>query len=272
MAGQCSARCGTPQCSISGILCSIVPSPCLRVPAFPERRTPRRGGRSVAEGSLPAPTPCFCSPSRSAANELRESFHHWVRTLRFPVTRDRLGSLLSYIPPAEDRPVVTPLSAADIQLARDLWDEIRQDVRQVVTNWADRLTEHLRAALGAEHATAVQRERERFQSRQGELSHLIQQQSLARLEREIDELVAEQQQGTLFDTEQRVAELARSQRAKEEEVARRRVHYEELRRLLDRERERVLGVLLPRRYAMRGDAQVLPVAVEIRLPGEARKV
>jgi hypothetical protein len=99
------------------------------------------------------------------------------------------------------------------------------------------------------------------------LSHLIQEQSLARLEREIEELVAEQRQGTLFDTEQLVTELARSQRAKEEELARRRAHYEELRRLLDRERERVLDVLLPRRYAMRGDAQVLPVAVEIRLPG-----
>ncbi len=90
---------------------------------------------------------------------------------------------------------------------------------------------------------------------------------MARLEREVEQLEAEQRQGMLFDTEQRLAELARSQRAKEEELDRRRAHYEELRRLLERERARVLGVLLPHRYAMRGEAQVFPVAIEIRLSG-----
>jgi hypothetical protein len=223
---------------------------------------------TVRHGAVPhgADAVVLLTVEELAINELREGFHHWVRTIRFPVTRDKLGPQLPHLPPAGDRPVATTASAADIRRARDLWDEIRQDVRQVVITWGDQLTEHLRTALSAEQASAVQRERERFQSRQGELSHLIQEQSLARLEREIEELVAEQRQGTLFDVEHRVPDLARSQRAKEEELSRRRAHYEELRRLLERERERVLGILLPRRYAMRGDAQVLPVAVEIRLP------
>jgi hypothetical protein len=202
-----------------------------------------------------------------AVNELRESFHHWVRTLRFPVAKDGLGSLLPHVAPAEDRSVATLQSTQDILRARELWDEIRQEARRAVTDWAASLTQRLRTALATEQTVATQRERERFQSRQGELSHLIQEQSLARLEREVEQLVAEQQQGVLFDTDHRLADLARSQRAKEEELARRRGHYEELRRLLERERERVLGVLLPRRYAMRGDAQVFPVAIEIRLPG-----
>jgi hypothetical protein len=38
---------------------------------------------------------------------------------------------------------------------------------------------------------------------------------------------------------------------------------------LDRERERVLKLLLPKRHTMVGDAQVFPVCVEIRFPGGA---
>jgi len=44
----------------------------------------------------------------------------------------------------------------------------------------------------------------------------------------------------------------------------------ELREQLERERTRVLQHLLPRRYEMRGEAQVFPVAVEIRLPEVTR--
>ena len=70
----------------------------------------------------------------------------------------------------------------------------------------------------------------------------------------------------LFDAEGRVDELERSLNAAEEELQRRREHYERLRLQLDRERQRVLEHVLPRRYRVRGEAQVLPVAVEIRLP------
>jgi hypothetical protein len=74
----------------------------------------------------------------------------------------------------------------------------------------------------------------------------------------------------LFDPEDRVAELLRSEHAKKEELQRRRGHYEELRQQLAQERERVTDHLIPKRFAMRGDAQVFPVAVEIRLPEEPR--
>ncbi|HOI54238.1 MAG TPA: hypothetical protein PLP01_03225, partial [Phycisphaerae bacterium] len=61
-------------------------------------------------------------------------------------------------------------------------------------------------------------------------------------------------------------ELERSIEAKEEELKRRQQHYEEVRDQLARERERITKILLPRRYALMGDAQVFPVAVEVRLP------
>jgi hypothetical protein len=224
---------------------------------------------TVRRGKVPAGADALLllTVEELAVNELRESFHHWVRTLRFPVAKDRIGPLLSHVAPAEDRSVATLLTKEEVQRARDLWDEIRLDVRRAVTDWAGDLTRRLGTALDDEQTSAVRRERERFQSRQGELSQLIQEQTLARLEREVEQMEAEQRQGMLFDSEQRLAELARSRRAKEEELDRRRAHYEELRRLLERERARVLGVLLPRRYAMHGEAQAFPVSVEIRLPG-----
>ena len=41
-------------------------------------------------------------------------------------------------------------------------------------------------------------------------------------------------------------------------------HTEDLREQLNRERERIMNQLLPRRYSLRGEAQCLPVTVEIR--------
>ncbi len=48
--------------------------------------------------------------------------------------------------------------------------------------------------------------------------------------------------------------------------ARRQLHFEEIREQLEKERERILKHLLPRRHAMSGAAQVFPVSLEVRLP------
>lgn len=57
---------------------------------------------------------------------------------------------------------------------------------------------------------------------------------------------------------------------KRAEIERRTRHYEEVRAQLERERERILRYLLPKRHAMSSDAQVFPVTLEVRLPGEMR--
>jgi superfamily II DNA or RNA helicase len=199
-------------------------------------------------------------------NELRESVHHWVRTFRLPIRRHELGAALSHVSATRLR-VEGSLSAADMERARALWEEVARDVRRLVADRARALTDRLRRALDREREAALRQERERFLSRQGELSALIEQQTLARIEREIGALETERRQGTLFDPDGRLEELLRSERAKREELERRREHYEELRAQLGRERERVVEHLIPRRYALRGEAQVFPVAVEIRLPG-----
>lgn len=205
-----------------------------------------------------------------AVNELRESFHHWVRTLQIPLKGGTISEPLPHEPAGSQRRASSPISEQDVRQAQALWDEVQPEVRSLVHDRAAALTKALQDSLAHEYEQARQQESERFQSRQGELSTLIEQQSLARLEREIAALQAEQQQGLLFDSEQRLGDLARSIETKKEELARRRSHYEELRRQLAKERDRVIEHLLPKRYQLRGAAQVFPVAVEIRLPERAR--
>ena len=98
------------------------------------------------------------------------------------------------------------------------------------------------------------------------MSALIEQSTLARLTREIEALTGRAQQRGLFDDDERLAELKRSIEERQEELTRRRRHYEEIRDQLQHERARILEHLLPARFSLAGSAQVFPVAVEIRLP------
>ena len=89
---------------------------------------------------------------------------------------------------------------------------------------------------------------------------------MAKLEKEIARLKRERQQGRLFENQAHLDELDKSLEIKKEELQRRTAHYEEVREQLAKERERILNRLLPRRYALQGEAQVFPVAVEVRFP------
>jgi superfamily II DNA or RNA helicase len=202
-----------------------------------------------------------------AVNELRETFHHWVRTIRLPVIRGELGEPLDHVPAKRFRPhEAGTASPANRARAREIWQEIEIDVRSRLRDLQGDLTAKMGDLLDRERLEALAREQEIYQARHGELSKLIQAQTVQRLERELDALRAEVEQGVLFDPGSRLEELERSIQAKEEEIRRRISHYEELREQLGRERERVFQHVLPKRFALRGEAQVFPVAVEIRLP------
>ena len=236
----------------------------LRFPGAADRATRwtvRRGG--VPRG---AEAILIITVEELAVNELRESFHHWVRTLRVPIGKGELQATEPHEPVRAMQAGCRAARAGDMTKARALWDDVAIDAASLVRNLADELTTRLSAALADERDVAMAREQERFKSRQGELSALIEDQSLARLEREIEDLEHQRRQGTLFDAEDRLKEILQSQQVKEEELRRRKAHIEDLRRQLARERERIVEGVLPKRYTMRGGAQVFPVAVEIRLP------
>ena len=131
------------------------------------------------------------------------------------------------------------------------------------------LTDRLRGQLEVDGADARSREDERYRQRQGEVSQLIERSTLDRLNREIQQLDAKRRQGRLFDETGLLAEIEQSMEARQEEIRRRQQHYADIREQLQQELIRILERLLPARFSLAGDAQVFPVAVEIRVP-EAR--
>lgn len=205
-----------------------------------------------------------------AVNELRESFHHWVHTLRFPIRNGDLGAMLPHEPAARHRAGYHVISEADVERARDIWSDVERDVQKAVKAFGKRLQSEIEKALARERAEAQKRERERFQSRRGELSAMIEAQRKKSREQRLEEIEAELRQEMLFYDERRVAYLMESKREILLELDRSDRHYEELRAQLEKEQARVLDQIVPSRFAMRGEVQVLPVAVEIRLPEVVR--
>jgi superfamily II DNA or RNA helicase len=209
-----------------------------------------------------------------AVNELRETFHHWVRTVAFPVRNGRPEEPIAHVPAAMLGASAAPAPAAGrhLERARTVFEDVEADLKAWLHRHASSLTAVLEEQLRVEGTRARQLEEERYRSRQGEVSALIAETTIAKLEREIDELKARRQQGLLFEEAEALDRLDRSIEEKQKEIERRTRHYDEIRAQLERERERILKYLLPRRHAMSGHAQVFPVAVEIRLPAEGAAV
>ncbi len=224
------------------------------------RWTVRHGGVPVGAQAL-----ILLSVEELAVNDLREAFHHWVRTIAFPIVDGALGVPLAHEPARSLHGAHTTHDAADHERARSLYDGVEPELRRAVGEHAGTLTTCLRQALEQSHSQARASEDERYKSRHGEVSALIVENTLRKLEREIEQLQSERRQGLLFEDATRLDEGIADKQA---EIKRRRQHYEEVRDQLERERKRILEHLLPRRHRMSGDAQTFPVGVEIRLPGD----
>ena len=226
------------------------------------RWTVRRGGVPRGYDAL-----VLLSLEELAVNELRETFHHWVRTLTLPVRDGALGAPLTHAPARNLAATVRPVDeAGDRDLARRIVLDVEADLEAVAAHRAEELTAALRARLDTDGAEALRRENERYRSRQGEVSELIERNRIQRLERQIEKLRRERQQGRLFEQRGDLDRIASSIQEKEREIDRRRRHYEDAREQLERERRRIVDRLLPRRHALAGDAQAFPVAIEVRLP------
>ncbi len=246
-------------------------------PAETARWTVRRGGVPHGVDAL-----ILLSLEELAVNELRETFHHWVRTITLPVRGGVLGKRQRHAParnlaasartphtdagngsPPGPAPAPTP---AEHDLARTTFLNVEAELEAVVTRHAEDLTESLREQLQVDGKEALKREDERYRSRQGEVSELIEQTRIQRLEREIEKLRREQQQRLLFDQRRDLERIAGSIQEKQREIEHRRRHYEDAREQLERERRRIVDRLLPKRHALAGKAQAFPVAIEVRLP------
>ena len=185
-------------------------------------------------------------------NELRETFHHWVRTYQLPVRKGQLGELLPHTSARNLRNCRACQDDASVKAAGHLLGEFEPDLQDFVKRAREDLTGKLRELLDSDGKAAVEEEDRRYQSRQGEVSSLIAENTLAKIEREISQLKQQRRQGRLFESQSFFDELDRSIEIKQEEMERRRRHYEEVRQQLAHERERITKFLLPRRYALQG--------------------
>ncbi len=199
-------------------------------------------------------------------NELRETFHHWVRTVAFPIAKGKLGKPLPHRAAVElrgGRPVTDP---ARIEEAREMAEDVLRPLKAWVDAHAEGLTDILRERLRKAGEEAKLNEEARYQSRMGEVSALITSNTIEKLNREIEALRIERQQGLLFAEADRFDEIDKNIEEKQAEIVRRTRHHEEVKRQLERERERILKNLLPKRHALAGQAHVFPITLELRLP------
>ena len=241
--------------------------------ALTRRRFPGAGEEvsrwTVRQGDVPSGVEALVlvSLEELAVNDLRETFHHWARTILFPIRKSVLGKPIAHRPALELRRAAAVSDEKLHTRARDLLDEIYPDLKRFLTEYTAKLTSGLKKQLEVSGNQARRQEEERYRSRQGEVSTLIAENTLAKLEKEIDKLKMERRQGLLFDEDARIDAIDRYIEEKQAEIARRTRHYEEVRIQLEKERERIIRYLLPRRHAMSAEAQVFPVAIEVRLPG-----
>lgn len=203
-----------------------------------------------------------------AVNELRETFHHWTRTLAWPVRGGRLGDLLPHLPPKDRAAEVSAENAdeATLNAACALWLAIDEDVTEALVDWRTQLTSAIHTRLESAVEDALARETERFQQRQGEISKLIQNNRIESIEKEIETIRSEMRQELLFDDMRK--ELVKKREALEEERHYRTRHLENLQAYLGKERERVIRHLIPARHRLAGEVKLLPFALEIRLPAK----
>lgn len=196
-----------------------------------------------------------------AVNELRETCHHVVRTLAFPINDGQLGDALPHQPPAA---YASHLASGELSLARQLWTDIDRALKTRVQQLKANTTDHLRLRLEHARKQVTERESQRFRQRRHELKQALKENQLEALRKEADKLRAQSQQLSLFrelddDLQRRLSDLNAELQLRER-------HYQSVLDRLELEQERTLQHILPRRYALRGQAQVYPIAVELRLP------
>jgi hypothetical protein len=231
------------------------------------RWTIRRGGVPVGAQAM-----LLLTLEEIASNELHETVHHWVRTLAFPVINGKLGTAVEILSPLECRVVGSSPVLEARESDRDLLGELEEVLKTRIKKHRDDLQLNLQQGLAAVRSIRETELRERLQSRQGELSNLIENSTRLGLERELDELQDEisikEQQASLFEDD-RANELRimrQDQKRIEEELIRRKSRLVELRELMGQERSRILDHLLPKRYSLSGSVSIFPVALELRLP------
>ncbi|WLT40631.1 hypothetical protein NON20_25700 (plasmid) [Synechocystis sp. B12] len=197
-------------------------------------------------------------------NDLRETFHHWVQTLRFAIRDGELGELLEGVVPGEDRAIAEVNSPEVIAEAQELWSDIERDLKKQVSRLTIELTQNLQTALANKYQAAAKDEENRFDTRIKEVTKAMSNNSIQKLEVEREALLRDMRQLKLFAEDERAQE--EKLKNLDEELNRRQRHYQELLDFLKREKDRVLEKVLTQRYRMRGMPKFSPLPLKYAYP------
>lgn len=198
-----------------------------------------------------------------AINGLRETFHHWIRTLVLPVSNGKLGEPLPYSGPHYGQKPGTQTENIT-HLAREIWDEVDEEIREFISEFRKTLTMSVKRELKDAFLESNAREKEAFERRINEVASLQRAQSIEKIRREIEDRRAAARQLDIWeDIDERAA---RELRDLEDELKRRQGQFGDLLDRLKDEKNRILNHVVPQRFSLRGEAQVFPVSIEIRFP------
>jgi superfamily II DNA or RNA helicase len=194
-----------------------------------------------------------------AVNELREPCHHWVRTLALPVMDGALGEALPHRPATLWN---TSDAGADVDRAREVWDDVERELKMHVTALSEERTRDLGARLESAKKRVERNEKERFDRRRKELEKAMADNQLKKLQEEVNEYLERRQLYLLAEMDEDERKRLSNLQA---EIELRKKHYDSVLLRLKDEETRTLK-LVPHRYRLRGEARVYPIAVEILLP------
>lgn len=205
-----------------------------------------------------------------AVNELRETVHQWVRTLRFLV---RGGKIVepqgTHVPALQDHPDGLAAAPDLVNQARDVWADVVDDVHRLLREHVYRLEGEVVDRMKRDVAAETTNQKRLFAERRAELQKQLSRE-LKDLEKEMGKLVDDVSQDDLFTDSDVFKDFNRATQNLEGERDRRERHHVEMREFLNDEEARVLQHLLPRRYALRGEVQAFPVTVEIRFSDSSK--
>lgn len=235
------------------------------------RHQPERFSRWIARrGPLPegADAAILLTVEELAVNLLQETAHHWLRTFCFPIRDGELQPPLEAPPPRLTPEPATPPhereAASLVTEARRLWTLAHPAVLAFLSQEAQALTQRLSEIVAHRGERAIADEAQRFQERLTEIGRSLRENTLAKLEREHAVVMHAMRQTTFLPELDQAREQRLFDLTKELELRRR--HYKELRTQLEEERDRLVQRVLPARYRLKDDVQVLPISLEFRFP------
>ncbi len=227
---------------------------------------------TVRAGDVPAGADALIllTIEEMAVNELREPCHHWVRTLALPVRGDVVGEPLPHTAASTwgASTWTGALTLGDRSAARDVWDEVEDEVKRRVQAMQKHLTVSMKQRIQQAGKVVLDAEKKRFERRRKELERAIGDNQIARIAKDAEKLREKARQLALFAEidqalQKQLADL-------DAELSLRKGHYEQVQLRLADEEARTLKQVLPLRYTLRGEARVYPIAVEVRVPGGVR--